>query len=434
MSRISFFALLAALALPCLALAQQDQNKEKVVIVDDEACGCELYFIDGIQTIRRDGLFGFKREDGTVFVEPVYKFVDKFNGNYCIVYKDYGQCGIVDRNGKIIVPTDCQEVNYPTDGMIRFRRNNLYGFYDTSGNIAIQPQYRTVSGFSNGLATVIVDFDSNTFGYGFIDRNNNIVIEPKFQYAYAFSEGTAIVKNYDRLGMIDTNGNEVLPIKYIDITPMRNGRFFAVDALSEKAALFDNRFRQLTPFVYDKILSFNEDFYVVERDSMKTYLDTKGKERFGFYDIAAPFTDGYAMVSRNGKYGIINNRGKIILPIQYDNSGFRSMLYIFSENIAMVEKDGKYGFVNKSGQVVIPIVYESAQHCTEGVIPVQQYGMWAFIDKNGKQLTDFVFDAASYFEWGRAEVVYNGTTYKINTDGVCVKNCKTYPKNLNFKL
>lgn len=102
MSRISFFALLAALALPCLALAQQDQNKEKVVIVDDEACGCELYFIDGIQTIRRDGLFGFKREDGTVFVEPIYKFVDKFHGNYCIVYKDYGQCGIVDRNGKII--------------------------------------------------------------------------------------------------------------------------------------------------------------------------------------------------------------------------------------------------------------------------------------------------------------------------------------------
>ena len=32
-------------------------------------------FIDGIQTIERDGLYGFKREDGTVFVEAKYKFV-----------------------------------------------------------------------------------------------------------------------------------------------------------------------------------------------------------------------------------------------------------------------------------------------------------------------------------------------------------------------
>ena len=41
---------------------------------------------------------------------------------------------------------------------------------------------------------------------------------------------------------------------------------------------------------------------------------------------------------------------------------------------------------------------------------------------------------ASYFTWGRAEVVYNNETYKINTEGQCVKNCKTYPKSLKFKF
>ncbi|MBQ6236961.1 MAG: WG repeat-containing protein [Bacteroidales bacterium] len=429
-SSIFIQVLIAVLLLP---LSLSAQEKEKVVIVDDESCGCELYFIDGIQTIRRDGLFGFKREDGTIIAEAIYKFVDKFHGDYCIVFNDYDQCGIIDRNGRIIVPVQYPEVNYPTDGMIRFRKDDKYGFYDTAGNIVIEPQYRTVSGFNQGLAAVIIDFDSDNCAYGYINKQNQIEIQPIYQYAYPFNENCAIVKNYDRYGIIDRHGNELLPIKYAEITTMLNDHFFAVDATIEKAALFNNRFKPITKFIYDKIQSYNDGYYVVERNGKSTYLDFKGKERFGFYDYAAPFSDGYAMVSRNGKYGIINERGKFILPLDYDNSGYRSMEYVFSENLAMIEKDGKYGFINKSGKIVIPLIYQSAQHCTEGIIPVKLHGQWGFIDKNGRQLTDFVFDAASYFEWGRAEVLYNGTTYKINTDGVCVKNCKTYPKELQFK-
>jgi hypothetical protein len=307
-------------------------------------------------------------------------------------------------------------------------------FYDTTGNIVIQAQYRTASGFNEGLAVAIIDFDSNTFGYGYIDKSNKLVINADYQYACVFNEGYAIVKKYDRYGMIDHNGHEVLPIKYLELTQMFDGHFFAFDVNSEKAALFDNRFRQLTDFKYDKIHSFNEGIYVVEHKGQKTYLDGKGKEHFGFYDVANAFTDGYAMVGKNGKYGIINRKGKTILPIEYDNSGYRSMEYVFCENLAMVEKDGKYGFVNKSGKIVIPIIYKSAQHCTEGLIPVQKGAMWGFIDKEGRQVSQFVYDAASYFEYGRAEVVFEGNTYKINTDGICVKNCKTYPKELSFKF
>lgn len=423
--------LLAALLAP-IALAAQE--KEKVVIVDDEDCGCELFFIDGIQTTRHNGLFGFKREDGTVIAEPQYKFVDKFHGNYCIVYNDYEQCGIIDRNGRIIVPVQYPEVNYPTDGMIRFKQNNLYGFYDTAGRIVIEPQYRTASGFSEGLAVVLIDFDSDYAAYRFIDKSNHIAIDADYEYAFSFSEGYAIVKKYDRFGMIDHKGKEVLPIKYIELTPMVNGHFFAVDAVEEKAALFDKRFKQLTKFVYEKITGYSEGFYLVERKGQKTFLDLKGKERFGLYDNANTFSEGYAMVSKNGKYGIINSRGKTILPIEYDNSGYRSMAYVFSENLALVEKDGKYGFVDKSGNIVIPITYSSAYQCTEGLIPVRMGGAWGYIDKNGKQVCDYVFDVASYFQWGRAEVVYKGKTYKINADGDCVKACKTYPKNIKFNF
>ena len=53
---------------------------------------------------------------------------------------------------------------------------------------------------------------------------------------------------------------------------------------------------------------------------------------------------------------------------------------------------------------------------------------YAFADKEGNVFIDFLFDAASYFEWGRAEVVYNSEVFKINPEGKCVKNCKKFPK------
>ena len=408
--------------------------QEKVVVVDDEDCGCELVFIDGIQTIERNGKFGFKREDGTVFVEPTYQFVDKFHGDYCIVYNDYEHCGLIDRQGRIVVPVEYESVNYPTDGMIRISQEGLFGFFDTTGRLAIEPRYRTASGFSEGVAAVIVDFDSLSSAYGYIDKSGNMVLPPVYEYAMTFEEGYAIIRQYERYGMIDHNGNIVLPTKYLELTPMHDSRFFAVDDLTGEAALFDNRFKRLTPFQYEQILSYSEGYYVVQRDGKQTFLDLKGKERFGWYDMIGGFFDGYSMVVRDGKYGIINTRGKTILPIEYDNSGYRKMEYHFSEDLALIEKDGKYGFINKRGEIVIPIIYESAFHCTEGLIPVKRKSMWGYINKEGRQVCNFVFNNASYFTWGRAEVVYNGEVFKINSDGVCVKGCKNYPKNIVFNI
>ncbi len=432
MQRILLLLTLLLLLSPRPAAAQNAQS-QKVKVVDDESCGCELVFIDGIQTTERDGRFGFKREDGTVICEPTYQFVDKFHGNYCLVYSDYQHCGLIDRNGRLVVPVDFEEVNYPSDGMIRVRANGYYGFFDTAGTLRIPPHYRAASGFNEGLAAVAIDLDSDYLAYGYINHNDSIAIEPQFEYAFPFEEGFAIAKKYDRFAMIDHRGKERIPFKYIELTPMHDGTFLAVDALSENAALFDKNFKQLTPFVYEKAVNYTDGFYVVQRGGKTTFLNLKGEECCGWYDEVSGFYDGYSWVRVGEKYGIIDRKGKIILPIEYDNSGTRSMEYLYSEGLFMVEKDGKFGFVDTRGKVVIPLVYQSAQQCTEGLIPVQRDGMWGYIDKTGKVFIDFVFEIASHFVWGRAEVAYNGEIYKINPDGDCVKNCKTYPKGLGMR-
>ncbi len=53
----------------------------------------------------------------------------------------------------------------------------------------------------------------------------------------------------------------------------------------------------------------------------------------------------------NNKYGYKAN-GKIVIPAQYDGADE------FREGLAFVSKNEKWGFINQQGEVVIPLQYD----------------------------------------------------------------------------
>ena len=411
----------------CLLAWAGLKAQEKVEYVDDEECGCELVFIDGIQTTQDGERFGFKREDGTVIVPNKYMFVDHFHGEYCKVYLNYDSCGLINRDGVEIIPCIYNEVNYPTDGMIMVVSNNLYGFFDTLGNQRIPFHYRAASSFNEGLAVVGVDIDSTLVQYGFIDHDDNMVIAPQYDYAFPFYEGFSVVKKYERYGMINRQNKEVFPIKYEILTSMFEGRIFAGD--DDGLAMYDNHFKQLTEPRYTYLVGKTEGRILVMRDDKYGFLDDNGNEIIPCqYDQAGLFDQGRAYVSLNGKWGIIDTKGKIILPIEYDNSGYRGEAYRYHDGLALIEKDNRYGYCDMEGRPVIWPCFENAYQFTDGLAPVC-LGLWGYIDTKGDFFISPIFDMASPFEYGRSEVIYQGEIHKMNTEGRCVKNCKNAPKS-----
>ena len=72
----------------------------------------------------------------------------------------------------------------------------------------------------------------------------------------------------------------------------------------------------------------------------------------------------------------------------------------FSEGFAAVKKDGKWGFMKRSGEVYIEPQYEDARSFSNGAAAVKQNGKWGFINTDGEVVIDFMFDDAGYFEKG----------------------------------
>jgi hypothetical protein len=53
------------------------------------------------------------------------------------------------------------------------------------------------------------------------------------------------------------------------------------------------------------------------------------------------FKDGFAKIEVNGEYGLINNSGKIVIKPQFDYARD------FNEGMAIVSIDGKWGILKK---------------------------------------------------------------------------------------
>ena len=82
---------------PCLA--------QEVRVDYDEECGCDIYYVNGIETTRDGDRYGFRREDGTVIAPNIYLYVGQFTDGYCKVYlEEEHHTGLIDSTGREVVP------------------------------------------------------------------------------------------------------------------------------------------------------------------------------------------------------------------------------------------------------------------------------------------------------------------------------------------
>lgn len=403
---------------PFLSLQAQE-----VKILEDESCGCDLVLVNGVETTKSDGLYGFRLEDGTVIAPNIYRYVDQFRNGYCRVMLDIGQCGMIDSTGRQVVPCIYENIGYPSEGRIMVEKEGKKGYTDLNGNVVIPLRYPHAGDFSEGCATVAVVKDSLFVFATFIDTLGRELFPPDFQDASAFCDGFAPVKLYERWGMIDHSGRMVLPTRYEIMTAMQDTLFFAGD--ENGVALFDGRMQPLTGFVYTWKGDLSDGRIPVQRNGKYGFLDRHGREVIPCtYDETGIFRLGRTLVRKGDRYGIVDTAGRLVLPIEYENTTLRGDKYMYSDSLALVEKEGRFGYVDFEGRLAIPFYFDDAYPFSEGLAAVRHNGMWGYVDTRGEVYMPFVFDLASPFRYGRAEVVYQGLTRKVNRKGKCVRNCK----------
>lgn len=136
-----------------------------------------------------------------------------------------------------------------------------------------------------------------------------------------------------------------------------------------------------------------------------------------YKDILRDDDSGFIVMDTLENMGYINNQGDFIIPCKYD------AVHQFNEGLTMVATSSKCGYVDITGTWVIDSLYDDARDFGNGLARVKRNEKWMFIDHKGKEVDKFQFDEIlTGFTCNRAFIKKDNRIELIDTNGKIIAN------------
>jgi WG containing repeat len=202
----------------------------------------------------------------------------------------------------------------------------------------------------------------------------------------------------------DYNKNEIIRL----LSDVRN---LETDLINFNRNASDRGYKQNN----DKLMA-DIQMHLHELDSLKYLIDEKERAQRE-YDLNKPhiFPWGNSnchltkngsrdAIFVNGKYGIKDDNGKVVLEPTYD------IIWQATEGFMRVRLNSKWGYIDTNGKVIVPPKYEFASEYSSGLAAVSfDRNKYGYIDIAGKEIISQNYSYASDFKGTMAAVSVEGS-------------------------
>lgn len=406
-----------------------------------------------LESFEQNNKYGYKDGDGKIIVSPIYDSVSHSYGldsngqcpYACVKLKD--KWGIIDEKGNVIVPIEYQEA-YPLSikdlFAVRKGVNHLiwsFGVINSQGDTIIPFEYKLIGTWGGFIACyehASVPHPSNghwdpgrsfVYDYNFRDAVwYNSSIEKIYEGEVVKAENSClIVEKNGLLGLINRNGEQVLPYKYDEIHCVNSHRIIVktADGESWKFGVLDDKANNIIPFDFKYIDSESGYFFNCYTNCKKELDLEKNSDRLSFKYIdksgqvwlnkdgiilhngmGIVLNDEALAIESNGLWGVCNQNKKRIV-----NFAFEEVNSI--QDKIVVQKDGKIGILNSNGEVIISPSYLSIECVViKYNTSVDHVESFDYVIRNcGQYNTSYVFDTQK-----PAKSLIRKRVYCINND------------------
>jgi hypothetical protein len=314
-------------------------------------------------------------------------------------------CGVLDGSGRVVVPFKYFPLGIVCHDLVLFRgENDLYGYLNLRGEVAIPPKFYSAGNFSDGTA-----FVTNKEGRSaLLGRDGNQITDFVFGRNSLSTGGKYIgVTGLNGAeGCVTRAGKFALEPKYKRVD-CRDDLFLILNAEKKWGAVSIDG-KTVVPAVYDDLM-YDGDRLVARQGESAGYLDKTGKQigEFRFARLypriwATKLAHASVATGRGQLNGLIDTDGKFVIPPRY------SEVRRPSDGLARVELGGKWGFTNLAGLEVVPPTFAEAHDFSEGLAAVntgsKNKPKWGYIDVSGRVVIAPMFSWAGAFTKGLGAV------------------------------
>lgn len=336
-----------------------------------------------------------------------------------IPYRKGDKWGYCTADKKIIIDCLYDEVSIFSEGLAAVKINGKNGFINKKNEWLFETSSESAD-FKNGIAIVYVDREK----YEIIDKGGRIICEVQSRYAPKFEENRAIISNkFKEEGIIDITGNLIVEVIYKRIDRLCTKVF--VCYLERKCKVVNLNGEIIHDFFYDWVCDLVEGYARIYKDGKYGFIDQNGKLVIDcIYESVTisgncqddNFVDGFAHVVIHKKHGVVHGF------INYKGEWFDKRPAEFTEGFLKILESQTFLF-NKNGSEDVNVnVYERVGKLQDGFAWVRRNGKFGFVDKNGLLVIDCIYDRVNPFQEELAWVKLNNKWGTINKAGEIIFN------------
>lgn len=350
--------------------------------------------INGLVAVKVNELWGVVDYTGKKIIDEVYTYIRIFDNK--IVVNDNGVDIVFDFEGKEILRTDKYSINNISEDVVRILSvdENKEGYMNLEGTIIAEAIYEQATVFESGVGAVLLEgywkwIDSKGVE---IARNMNVAPKECDINNYGIEQLKETINKYNS-NIYNLNISlELENIYYSDGLIVGNDKdskeLVCYDAEGKEVYRLDNKYKNHGQYKNNMLIVKSEDGIV-------KYLDRLGKQIVEFSDNK--YTIDYMRlknniitllnpnVSKNANAGVINESGKTLVPLIYNEVSFidEDARYIKAtqDTFAYIEYIDIYYEGNKMNKE--PIIDSDIEIVGSGVVKIKENNKEYYLNKYG---------------------------------------------------
>lgn len=369
----------------------------------DERCG----FSDGVACVCKNGMYGAVDAQNVACVPFAFAHPFWFHDGLAAVYNGEAY-GYIDKQGALALPYCYEYAGGFGEGLALVKQDGVWQGINKQGEVLFACDGLALDGvepFVDGYARVYRDgvdrYKDPVKWFGLMDRTGQLVIPVEYDTILADDEQIYHVRIDRREGFYNFAAGVEVPCVYEDIGKFRNGI-----AVVEKAGygLMNSAGGIVLPLDYAGVIVFPDGRIAVwNREPLKWGFWEDGKLT-GPYFSYMDWVEGenIASVKGDGKWGYVDSRGEVLVPLEYDDLG------VNEGNGFAAKKDGRWGFVDQTGRVLTPLLFNQVLRYSEDGALVCRNEEFFVADRKGRPVYEYSFDYFYYLAPNRIWVQING--------------------------
>ncbi len=294
--------------------------------------------------------------------------------------------------------------------------NGKFGVINNDGETVIEPSYDEMIAIPNNskpifICTYDVDDENGTYktkainekneeiltGYDEIEAIDNLDSKQNFWY----EDNVLRVSKNGKYGIINFEGQEVLPCEYDEITALKGVTSNFIVKKDDNVGLVNEKGQTIINTEYKNILTLEEgyksEYIVIDANNKYGLISTTGTI------LIEPKYKGIKYLGSSNLFAVKKDKtwqlmdteeNKIIIDDEYED-----IVEAKSDNI-IIKKDGKYGVVTKTNKEKIEPQYEDLKYAFSIYYIAKKDGKYGVINLENKAVIKFEYENMVYVENG----------------------------------